>query len=92
MADSVHSHNLDLQGMLRMATSECLNMGVVLNYMNAKEELIQREEEGRVQQGEVWQECDRRELRMNLTIRLNQFELDMKEVNTYVYGNVFLAR
>lgn len=80
MADSVHQHCVDLQGMLRSAAADALGMGVVLNYVEAREELIEREERGSGRQREVWLECDHRERRLDLTIQLNQFEQDLKEV------------
>lgn len=84
MAASVHQHCVDLQSMLRAAAAEALSMGVLLDYVEAKEELVEREERGRGRQGEVWQACDWRERRLDLTIQLNQFERDVKEVRIHL--------
>ena len=65
--------------MLRKATAEALGMGVVLDYVEAKEELAKREEKERGRQEEVWQVCDRKERRLDLTMQLNQFKEDLKE-------------
>jgi len=84
MADSVHQHCSDLLGMLRKATSEALSMGVVLDYVEAKAELAEREEKERGRQREVWQVCEHKERRLDLTIQLNQFQDDLEEVSCFV--------
>lgn len=85
MALSVHQHCMDLQSMLLAAATVAVEVGVVMNYASAKAELKEREDKGRGEAVAVWDACERRMTRWNLTIRLNQFEGDVDKV-LYIIG------
>lgn len=54
---------------------------VDVDYSEAVESIENKESEMRALEERVWQECERRELRWNRTILLNQFEPDVEKVS-----------
>ena len=70
----------DLISRLKDASKSAQSAKVLIDYTVSIEMIRQRLERGRGEEVRVWEVCQRRENRWNLTIRLNQLEPDAEKV------------